>query len=111
MLDSGIVRICELVQLQPNGGMPSFRLETKFSVFYGERTVGVTRLYSALGANQKIDALIRVWENRDILVDMFAVMEDGSQFRISEIQHLKDDDGLKVSDLTLEKVGSFYDID
>lgn len=111
MLDSGLVRICSLQKINENGGMPKFSLVEQFTVFFQERTIGVNRLYAALGANRQIDALIRIWENREVLTDMYCVLEDGTQFRISQIQHLKDDDGLKVSDLTLERVGTFYDID
>lgn len=110
MFDSGLVKICTLQNVNENGEMPRFVLQEAFECFYQERTIGVTRLYAALGANVSIDMLIRIWENREVLTDMYCVMEDGTQFRIASIQHLKNDDGLKVSDLTLERVGAFYDI-
>lgn len=111
MLDSGIIKICSLEKVNEQGKMPRFILVEKCSVFYEERTIGVTRLYAALGANQKLDIVARVWENRETLVDDIAVLEDGNQYRITAIQHLLNDDGLRVSDLTLERLDSLYDVD
>lgn len=111
MLDAGLVRICSLQSINENGGMPQFSLVEQFVEFYQERTLGVTRLYAALGVNRQVDMLIRIWENGAVLPEMYCVLEDGSQFRISQVQHLRDEYGLKVSDITLERLGTFYDID
>ena len=111
MFDSGLVKICSLQQTNGNGGMPKFSLVEICTAFYQERTVGVTRMYAALGANVHIDMLIRIWENREVLTDMYCVLENGDQYKITQIQHLRDDNGLKVSDLTLERVNSYYDVD
>ena len=38
------------------------------------------------------------------------IYESGDQYRIDNVQHLLDDDGLKVTDLTLSRMDELYEI-
>lgn len=108
--DTGLLAICRLSYPPAGGKMPEAVLEELWRQFYSERSIGYRRLYAAQGVNQQIDRLVRVWEDRNIQPEMFAVLENGEQYRIDMVQHLLNEDGLKVTDLTLKKVDTLYDV-
>jgi len=60
--------------------------------------------------NERVDLLARVWQSRAARAGMFAVLEDGAQYRVALAQQLWDDDGLRVTDLTLERIDALYDV-
>ena len=109
MLADGILRIYTLQNTAAAGSMPTPRLVLKIShdVYYADRVIGYGRQYAAMGADQIISKLVRCW---DIPVEIgdYAVI-DGIQYRIDMVQRLKDEDGLKVVDLTLSKLEERYD--
>lgn len=109
-LDDGIVSIYNLKNIAAEGDMPSERLTLYAEAFFGERVVGYGRQYSAKSVNEQIDMLIRIWEDRGVHAGMYAVI-GLDQFRIDNVQHLLDDDNLRVTDLTLQRLEANYDID
>lgn len=86
------------------------RLVKNSEHWYGERTVGVTRMYAAKQANCKIDMLLEIWEDRGVKPNQYAIPEDGAQYRITDVQHTEDETGLRISLLTLEGVGQNYEL-
>ena len=68
-----------------------------------------SRLYAAKGANQQISKLVRIW---DVPVEIgnYAVLDGQDQYRIDAIQPAKDDEGLKVVDLTLVREENHYEV-
>lgn len=114
MKDAGVIQICDLVNTAENGAMPNEVLHPVFAAYYEERYLGVTRYYAALGANARADILVRVWRTGEAKVGRYAVLsqsENDGQYRIIQVQNLLDDDGLKVTDITLESLGENYDLD
>lgn len=111
LLDDGIVYICELVDASENGGMPRQILRKRSRSWFNMRTVGYGRYYAAQGVNEQVDMLIRIWFNRDVRIGMYAVLGNGEQFRITNVQQLYNEDELRVTDLTLSRVEKNYDID
>lgn len=118
MMDDGIIKICDLTNLAPDGDMPRNQLTVLDSMYFESRTVGYNRQYAAKGVNEQVDMLVRVWRNNTVHIGMFAVLtnyegqvnESGDQYRIDNVQHLLDDDGLKVTDLTLSRMDELYEI-
>ena len=110
ILDSGILTICKVTAEGENGTMPKEHLQQLHSCFYGERTVGFGRYYAAKGADEQIDLLVRIWEDRTVRAGMYAVLENGEQYRVDLVQHLLDEDGLRVTDLTLIRREERYDV-
>ena len=45
-----------------------------------------------------------------IRINDYAVLEDGNQYRIDFIQHMDNEDGLPVTDLTLVRLEENYDV-
>ena len=92
--------------------MPVQALVPVTSAYFGERTIGYNRYYAAQGVNQDISLLIRIWRY-PVKIGMYAVLsmsENDGQYRITNVQHLLDDDGLKVTDLTLSALEENYDV-
>ena len=105
MRDPGILTFYTLTNIAEPGMMPVEKLVASGTAYYYERTVGVTRAYAAMSANQRIDKLVRCY-NCSIPVDVeYVILEDDLQYRIS----LKQMQGDHV-DLTLERLEEYLDV-
>lgn len=111
LLDDGILWTCSLTNAATKGSMPKKKLQKVTEYCYGERIVGYGRQYAAKGVNEQVDMLVRIWQDRSIRIGMYALVNDEEQFRIDNVQHLTDEDGLKVTDLTLRRVDDLYDVE
>lgn len=111
MLADGTLRIYSLENTAAPGEMPREMLVETIpeDLYYSDRVIGVTRLYAAKGANQQISKLVRIW---DVPVEIgnYAVLDRQDQYRIDVIQPAKDDEGLKVVDLTLVREEDYYEV-
>jgi len=110
LFDAGTLTLCRLENTAKPGEMPREKLVPLRQCFYGERTVGYGRQYAARGVNEQIDLLARIWQDREARVGMYAVLDSGAQYRINNAQQLQDDDGLRVTDLSLERIDDLYDV-
>lgn len=110
LFDAGVLTLCRLENTAAPGDMPKEQLIPLRQCFYGERTVGYGRQYAARGVNEQIDILARIWQDRQARVGMYAVLENGEQYRINNAQQLLDEDGLRVTDLSLERMDTLYDL-
>ena len=72
--------------------------------------VGYGRQYAAMGVNEQVDMLVRIWSDASIRIGRYAVLEGNSQYRIDNVQQLLVDDGLLVTHLTLTSLDSNYDV-
>lgn len=109
MLADGTLKLYTLQNMASPGAMPVPKLVLKYpkDIFYADRVVGYNRQYAAMGADQFISKLVRIWE-MPVNVGEFAVIGN-NQYRIDIVQYLRDEDGLKVCDLTLSKLEERYD--
>ena len=117
MLADGTLRILTLhtIQSANPGSMPIYILAPKSDMFkediyYADRVVGYNRQYAAMGADQYISKLVRIFEMPGMPVEMgdYALIGN-DQYRVDVVQFLRDEDGLKVRDLTLSKLEERYD--
>lgn len=105
MRDAGILTIYKLTNVATPGLMPSEKLVKICDAYYDYRSVGVTRAYAALSAQQQIDALVvayNLWLGPEA---EYVILEDGNQYRIS----LKQQEGDNTL-LTLERLEDLYDV-
>ena len=110
-LDDGIVYLCELNNEAEDGDMPKERLEKVARHWCGMRTIGMNRQYLAKGVNEQIDMLIRIHWDKRARINMYVLLGNGEQFRITNVTPIEDDaNGLRYSDLTLERLEEFYDV-
>lgn len=105
MRDAGILTMYSLQNIAVAGMMPKEQLVELGTAYYDERTVGVTRAYSAMAANQQIDKLVRCYNTELPIGAEYVILEDGLQYRIS----LKQLQGDHV-DLTLERLEEMLDV-
>lgn len=108
--DDGIVSIYSLTDSRTNGLMPQMTKTLHSQHFFEYRTVSFRRYFEASGVNMRVDHVIRIWEDRTIQTNMLRLI--GSEYyRIIQVQHLYDDDNLRVSDLSLERVSDIEEVE
>ena len=109
MLADGVLKAYTLQNVASAGEMPVSKLIAKYpqDIFYADRVVGFSRQYAAMGVDQVISKLVRIWD-MPIEIGDYVVIDD-VQYRVDNAQPLKDEDGLKVRDLTLSKLEDRYD--
>ena len=94
------------------GKKPVISLVQRCRYYYHTEVIGVTRYYTALQANAKVDAIVSVqgWD-ADIQYDDICILdpaEGNDQYKVAFIQKFLDSDGLKIRRLTLERLGENY---
>lgn len=123
MMNDGLVVLCNLKNLAEPGDMPHETLvpliedDEAMGWSFEDRVIGYNRQYVAKGVSERVDMLIRIWR-APARIGMYAVLTDyedqenpeGDQYRIDNVQHLLNEDGLKVTDLTLYRLEDLYDI-
>lgn len=120
MMDAGLVSIYTLQNTAESGAMPRNQLvplseENEWQ--FEERIVGYGRQYEAKGVSERVDMLIRIWR-APVRIGMYAVLSEyegqenpeGDQYRIDNVQNLTNEDGLKVTDLTLYRTDELYEV-
>ena len=118
MKDAGKINICDLVNEAEAGNMPKEKLQILRAHLFEERIVGYGRQYAAKGVNERVDMQIRIWRDAQVHIGQYALLtdyegqvnEDGDQYRIDNVQHLLDSNGLKVTDLTLYRMDELYEV-
>ena len=108
MRDGGKVKLYTLSNTATAGFMPTEKLVKQSEAFISFVTVGVTRMYAAIGANREFDFVVRCW-NTPRLPDgvKYAILENGNQYRIDRANSIVDDDA---TELYLVRLEDFYDV-
>lgn len=111
LLDDGIATIWKPVQTGNPGGMAKEEYTKKyFASYYGNKTVGITRFWTAASHNDQADLLIEIQRNAGISTGdrcqlaPYLDTQAAGYYKILEVQHLEDEDGNPVTDLTLERM-------
>lgn len=108
LYDAGIAKFYTLTDAPAPGQR---KLLFSASGWYGEQKVGVTRYYAAMAANIKAEKVIELWRDEDIISGMYCIPEDGRQYRIVQVQHGLNENGLKNTILTLERVNRNFELE
>lgn len=115
--DDGIVGVYELTEEKVPGKKPVDTLTLVERFYFGYDELGITRYYTALQAKQQIEAVISIqgWNeikaNRHIAVIADPdgnIDSDCRQYRIVMVQPTTDPDGLRITRLSLERLGENY---
>lgn len=107
--DDGVLTVYELTNTADNGLMPSFKKDKVAEHFFLYRTVGFNRYFRASGVNMQVDALCRIWEDRSIRGNMICEI-NGEIYRILQVQHLFDENNMRVTDLSLERISDLDEV-
>ena len=109
-MDSGTCRIYTVTDAVENGEMPAPTLHEygDYEWSFEDRMISYSRQYAALGVDQQIDRIIRIWRTPVRIGDVVVIGTE--QYRIDNVQPTLDDDSLQVTDLTLRRLEENYDI-
>ena len=115
LLNSGTAVIFRGRNAAPPGGKPKIIYDTKITAeYYGEKTVGISRYWTAKAHDARADLLIELPLLPDVteadrckLYPYFG--PTGGTYKIVQVQHVTDDDGQPCTDLTLERIGGIDD--
>lgn len=109
ILDTGIAVFCHTENASKAGNLPGYERVEFHRAWYGERTVGFSRFFTAKQSNVKVDRLIRILRPpHDVVFEAEDVCElpDGFTYRVVQCQYLRDEDaGEDVADISLERIG------
>ena len=110
MMDSGTCRIYTVTDAAGNGEMPNPTLHEygDYEWSFEDRMISYSRQYAAMGVDQQIDRIIRIWRTPVRIGDVVVIGDE--QYRIDNVQPTLDDDSLQVVDLTLRRLEENYDI-
>lgn len=110
MMDSGTCRIYTVTDAAENGEMPNPTLHEygDYEWSFEDRMISYSRQYAAMGVDQQIDRIIRIWRTPVRIGDVVVI--ESEQYRIDNVQPTLDDDSLQVVDLTLRRLEENYDI-
>lgn len=106
--DDGIVRVYAVENIALAGMKPRHGLKFKSQHYFGFETVGITRYRSAMQTQNQISDLIHIWQDRDITAKDICILEDGRQYKCGLVQHLENEDGLRITKIELERMGEDY---
>lgn len=108
MRDEGLLKFYSLENTSANGDMPSEKLvDLDVEAFYANKTIGITRMYAAKGANCKLDKLIWVYNTIVPEAAKYVILEDGRQYLITDAIQIVDDDAIELSLVRLE---NYYEV-
>lgn len=111
LLDAGVITISAPDGMENNpGGMPVETYAQYYQGYYAERTVGVNRYWTAKSNQDQIDQLVRIHrlgtvKTSDLVrLSPFYDTAAAGAYKVVQVQHITDDDGLLMTDLSLERV-------
>ena len=107
--NDGIVNIYSVANIAASGNMPKDGLTIKVSdLRYEERTVGMSRYWTAKQEHAQIEQLIRTQRINSVTVHDIAIL-NGEQYDIVQVQYPKDIEPPSM-DLSLERLEVAYEI-
>lgn len=110
--DDGILTVYNVENASPPGAMPIKNLIEKAQYYYSYDRLGITRYYTALEANQNVEAVVNIQGWNDIKNTDVVIMQElpDIQYRVALVQPEIDENGLRIMKLTLERVSRLYAI-
>lgn len=113
--DDGRLTIYSKVNTAEPGMKPIYKLKYKTGAFFRFEDIGITRYYEAKRANDNIDDLVTIWQDRSVRSTDIVKMETGELYEVGQVQNTVDDKGLNITKLTLhafhEKLAVMEDYD
>lgn len=112
ILDSGICTVYDVKNVALPGRMPIMVLAPKHQSWYAELNFETVPKDAAMQEMTETSARIRVLQNRKITNHNVVVLADGEQYEVTRAYHgIDEESGELITDLTLVKVVTPYDIE
>lgn len=106
--DDGVLTVYAMNNSAANGEKPKYTLSVKSQHFFRFDTLGINRYYTALQANQQIEAVVEIPMWHDVSVHDVVMLENGLQYRVQMVQPTFDEDNLRIMKLSLERISEAY---
>lgn len=107
--NDGVINIYSLDNIALPGNKPKEGLTIKVGPLrYEERIVGMSRFWTAMQAQAKIEKMLRVQRINSVSAQDIAIPNDGEQYKIVQIQYPKNVEP-SCMDLSLERVDADYE--
>ena len=113
LLNDGVATIWGPAETGEPGGKPKTKYTDKvYMSYYGQKTVGVTRYWTAQAHDGRADLLVEIQRFSGVTtaqrVQLAPQVDTGlaGYYKIIQYQHLTNENGLTVTDLTLERIGA-----
>ncbi len=107
--NDGVCGVYGLVNAADAGDKPLYRLATKYdSARYEERTVGIHRFYAAKQAQVNIERVLRM-PLLPLVLGGDIVVIGREQYRIDQVQYIRERFAPTVMDIALVRVGVPYE--
>lgn len=103
--EQGLLTIYSIENVAPKGLKPDYKLVEIEPAYYTALRIGVTRLYAAKGAKERIDGLVRCHSTE--VSDGKVVVLGGKQYQVSASQPVISQDSV---DITLTRIEKEYEI-
>lgn len=110
-LDDGILSVYRGENTSEPGKKPVMEYSLVWKCYFGFKTVGVSRFYSAKRAGDRADFLVEVPRTYavsaatdKVILTPFSFEENKAVYRITQVQHIIDEEELPVTNFTLERI-------
>lgn len=107
--DDGILKVCEITNTSDNGDMPVHTLVEVARYHFAYDVLGINRYYTALNAKVHLSHVVNISGWNTIDPRSVIVMEDGTKYKLSLVQPMLDNDGLRMTKLSLERITNAED--
>ena len=112
---SGKLEIYELVDVRTAaeraaGSKPKQKLAYEGWTYFGDRTASFTRIYEALGADERFDRLVRIPFDVAIHAGQYVAI-GGEQYRVNIVNAVVVKSNYRAQELTLVRLEDRYDLD
>ena len=112
---SGKLEIYELVDVRTAGekaagSKPKQKLAYVGWTYFGDRTASFSRIYEALGADERFDRLVRIPFDVEIHVGQYVAI-GGEQYRVNIVNAVVVKSNYRAQELTLVRLEDRYDLD
>lgn len=113
-LDDGIARVLRMVEQTSSGSLPILNYEEVYASYYANRTVGFARFFTAQAHDQQIDMMIRIQRFGVSVADVVELEPTydtalSGRYRVIQVQQIVDEDGLFMTDLSLERLEGVHE--
>lgn len=109
--DDGILKLYQTVNIAPPGKKPVDGLRIKDQYYYRYDNLGISRYFTAMDHNRLIESVINIPDWPPVDTDDIVMLENQLQYHIAMIQPTYDEDGLKITKLSLERISENYAIE
>ncbi len=103
ILDDGILKIYKVVPKKTKTGKPTKKLKHLVDAWYGIINTSISEYYDAKQADVDIELRVEILQNKEVTSKNIIVI-DKEQYNVGRVYHGLDEDGIPITDITLEKV-------